>query len=262
MESGKVPPCYRFTPRDHELFFHYLQKRVHRLSLTYNPIREVNLYDSSPDVLTKNYEPGGENEWYFFTSRQRKYKGGDRPNRTAGHGFWKPRKENMDVIHDGKVYGKKQSLVYYRENKPKATKTNKPKAIKTNKPKATKTNWLMQEYTIPELTKKKKDHPGSNMMLNDCILCKVYQSFRGADKPAKGQPREVEQVAVEGNGYNANESKLDAANQENFSIDHILKGISEEGDIVDGDLHVHGDQSLVHSMPQLHSMPLKRHRLN
>ncbi|XP_077214582.1 NAC domain-containing protein 72-like [Tasmannia lanceolata] len=121
-------------------------------------------------TTTENYESGGENKWYSFTSRQqRKYQGGDHSNRKAGHGFWKARKENRDVIHDGKVYGKKQSLVYYRENTPKATKTN----------------WLMQEYTIPEWTKKKKDHPGSNMMLDDCVLCKVYRSFRGTDKPAK-----------------------------------------------------------------------------
>ncbi|XP_077217343.1 uncharacterized protein LOC143851739 [Tasmannia lanceolata] len=36
-------------------------------------------------------------------------------------------------------------------------------------------------------------------MLDDYVLCKVYKSFRGANKPAKSQPIEVEQVAVKDN---------------------------------------------------------------
>ncbi|KZV39664.1 hypothetical protein F511_22689, partial [Dorcoceras hygrometricum] len=38
---------------------------------------------------TASYKSLGENDWYFFTSRERKYTNESRPDRQAGNGYWK-----------------------------------------------------------------------------------------------------------------------------------------------------------------------------
>ncbi|KAK6937162.1 NAC domain [Dillenia turbinata] len=84
-----IPVGYRFCPTSNELIIHYLQKKINGEPLPPNKIIEVNVYDYHPQVLTVLYKYAGEKEWYFFSSRKRKYQNGRRPNRSAGgHGFW------------------------------------------------------------------------------------------------------------------------------------------------------------------------------
>ncbi|KAK9089381.1 hypothetical protein Scep_028463 [Stephania cephalantha] len=83
-----LPPGFRFHPTDEELVVHYLKKKASSSPLPVTIIAEVDLYKFDPWEL-----PGkatfGEQEWYFFSPRDRKYPNGARPNRAATSGYWK-----------------------------------------------------------------------------------------------------------------------------------------------------------------------------
>ncbi|XP_057808408.1 NAC domain-containing protein 68-like [Salvia miltiorrhiza] len=129
-------PGYRFVPTDYELLIHLHYKINHGVALTPH-IRDVRLYDSHPQALTETYPAVGDNEWYFFTPRNRKHPKGFRPDRVAGGGFWRATATVKKVKHEGRVIGQKQTLVY-------DTGINKQ---------SEKTSWMMHEYTAH------RDHP-------------------------------------------------------------------------------------------------------
>lgn len=78
----------------------------------------------------------GDQEWYFFSPRDRKYPNGMRPNRAATSGYWKATGTDKPIISstgDQKV-GVKKALVFYGGKPPKGIKTN----------------WIMHEYRLIE----------------------------------------------------------------------------------------------------------------
>lgn len=76
----------------------------------------------------------GEDEWYFFTPRDRKYPNGARPNRSAASGYWKATGTDKPILTliGSKRVGVKKALVFY-EGRP---------------PKGVKTDWIMHEYRL------------------------------------------------------------------------------------------------------------------
>lgn len=79
----------------------------------------------------------GENEWYFFSPRDRKYPNGVRPNRATVSGYWKATGTDKAIHSGSKHVGVKKSLVFYKGKPPKGTKTD----------------WIMHEYRLAESTK-------------------------------------------------------------------------------------------------------------
>lgn len=77
----------------------------------------------------------GEQEWYFFSPRDRKYPNGARPNRAASSGYWKATGTDKPILasSDGhRKVGVKKALVFYGGKPPKGVKTN----------------WIMHEYRL------------------------------------------------------------------------------------------------------------------
>lgn len=76
----------------------------------------------------------GENEWFFFSPRERKYPNGTRPNRAAASGYWKATGTDKPIIPSvgSQCLGMKKALVFY-EGRP---------------PKGVKTDWMMTEYRL------------------------------------------------------------------------------------------------------------------
>lgn len=74
----------------------------------------------------------GENEWYFFSPRDRKYPNGARPNRAAVSGYWKATGTDKSIHSGSKYVGVKKALVFYKGKPPKGIKTD----------------WIMHEYRI------------------------------------------------------------------------------------------------------------------
>jgi hypothetical protein len=89
----------------------------------------------------------GEEEWYFFSPRDRKYPNGLRPNRTAASGYWKATGTDKPIISScgSKHIGVKKSLVFYSGRPPKGVKTD----------------WIMNEYRLVDTTTKSFKLKGS-----------------------------------------------------------------------------------------------------
>lgn len=87
----------------------------------------------------------GENEWYFFSPRDRKYPNGVRPNRATVSGYWKATGTDK-AIHSGSKYvGVKKALVFYKGRPPKGIKTD----------------WIMHEYRLSDSKRQASKHLGS-----------------------------------------------------------------------------------------------------
>ena len=87
----------------------------------------------------------GENEWYFFTPRDRKYPNGVRPNRATVSGYWKATGTDKAIYSGCKYVGVKKALVFY-EGRP---------------PKGIKTDWIMHEYRLGDSRKQISKQNGS-----------------------------------------------------------------------------------------------------
>ncbi|KAI3769248.1 hypothetical protein L6452_00349 [Arctium lappa] len=162
----QLPPGFRFHPTDEELVVHYLKKRVASVPLPVAIIAEVDLYKFDPWEL-----PGkatfGEQEWYFFSPRDRKYPNGARPNRAANSGYWKATGTDKPVMTSGgtQKVGVKKALVFYGGKPPKGVKTN----------------WIMHEYRLADNKSISKPHgcdptkQKGSLRLDDWVLCRIYK---------------------------------------------------------------------------------------
>lgn len=129
-----LPAGFRFHPTDEELIVHYLMNQAACVPCPVPIIAEVNIYECNPWDLPRK-AVFGENEWYFFSPRDRKYPNGSRPNRAAGNGYWKATGTDKAVVaaaSTGETVGVKKALVFYMGRPPRGVKTD----------------WIMHEYRL------------------------------------------------------------------------------------------------------------------
>ncbi|GFP96732.1 nac transcription factor 25 [Phtheirospermum japonicum] len=168
VESQKphLPPGFRFHPTDEELVVHYLKKKAAAAPLPVAIIAEVDLYKFDPWELPAK-AIFGEQEWYFFSPRDRKYPNGARPNRAATSGYWKATGTDKPVLTAGgtQKVGVKKALVFYGGKPPKGIKTN----------------WIMHEYRLADNKPQNNKPPGydankkGSLRLDDWVLCRIYK---------------------------------------------------------------------------------------
>ncbi|XP_041023137.1 NAC domain-containing protein 2-like [Juglans microcarpa x Juglans regia] len=153
----QLPPGFRFHPSDEELIHHYLRNKVTSSPIPASIIAEIDLYKYNPWELPKK-ALFGEDEWYFFTPRERKYPNGVRPNRAAGSGYWKATGTDKPILTScgTKSIGVKKALVFYKGRPPKGVKTD----------------WIMHEYRLHDSMTWTAKRKGS-MRLDDWVLCRV-----------------------------------------------------------------------------------------
>ncbi|XP_022743957.1 NAC domain-containing protein 2-like [Durio zibethinus] len=166
--SSKVqlPHGFRFHPSDEELIVHYLKNKVTSSPLPASIIAEIDLYKYNPWELPSLFicHIGkawfGEDEWFFFSPRDRKYPNGARPNRAAASGYWKATGTDKPILTScgTKSIGVKKALAFYKGRPPKGIKTE----------------WIMHEYRLLETTIWTPKRRGS-MRLDDWVLCRVRQ---------------------------------------------------------------------------------------
>ncbi|GLT54984.1 hypothetical protein SLA2020_281420 [Shorea laevis] len=137
-----ILPGFRFHPTDEELVGFYLRRKVEKKPITFEVIKQIDIYKYDPWDLPKGSSSSGvkESEWYFFCKRGRKYRNSIRPNRVTGSGFWKATGIDKQVYsmrdqegHDHECIGLKKTLVYYRGSAGKGIKTD----------------WMMHEFRLP-----------------------------------------------------------------------------------------------------------------
>ncbi|KAE8715937.1 NAC domain-containing protein 37 [Hibiscus syriacus] len=120
MESC-VPPGFRFHPTDEELVGYYLRKKVSSNKIDLDVIRDIDLYRTEPwDLQAERCRIGYEeqNEWYFFSHKDKKYPTGTRTNRATMAGFWKATGRDKAVYDKSKLIGMRKTLVFYKGRAP------------------------------------------------------------------------------------------------------------------------------------------------
>ncbi|CAI5945871.1 unnamed protein product [Closterium sp. NIES-65] len=157
-DDSMLPPGFRFHPTDEELLCYYLRRRVDNRRISFNVMGDIDLYKFEPwDLPSRASSPlMGNDEWFFFTPRDRKYPSGLRSNRATPAGYWKATGKDRPVFAANRggggggssnggggggggsgattVIGFKKTLVFYRGRAPAGEKTD----------------WVMQEYRLPD----------------------------------------------------------------------------------------------------------------
>lgn len=129
-----VPPGFRFHPTDEELVGYYLRKKIASQKIDLDVIRDIDLYRIEPWDLQDKCRIGYEeqNEWYFFSHKDKKYPTGTRTNRATMAGFWKATGRDKAVYNKSKLIGMRKTLVFYKGRAPNGQKSD----------------WIMHEYRL------------------------------------------------------------------------------------------------------------------
>ncbi|KAG6495424.1 NAC domain-containing protein 2-like [Zingiber officinale] len=159
-----LPPGFRFHPTDDELILHYLCRKVASQRLPVPIIAEVDLYKFDPWELPE-MALFGAREWYFFTSRDRKYPNGSRPNRATGKGYWKATGADKPISPKGchRTLGIKKALVFYSGKAPRGVKTD----------------WIMHEYRLADADRSPNN---GSLKLDAWVLCRLYNKKNAWEK--------------------------------------------------------------------------------
>ncbi|XP_038994407.1 NAC domain containing protein 50-like isoform X2 [Hibiscus syriacus] len=130
-----LAPGFRFHPTDEELVSYYLRRKVLNKPVRFNAIAEVDIYKHEPCNLSdKSRLKTRDNEWYFFSSLDKKYVNGGRMNRATNQGYWKATGKDREVRHNSQLIGMKKTLVFHTGKAPEGLRTN----------------WVMHEYRLVE----------------------------------------------------------------------------------------------------------------
>ncbi|XP_043697769.1 protein BEARSKIN2-like [Telopea speciosissima] len=154
--NSGVPPGFRFHPTDEELLHYYLKKKISFQKFDLEVIREVDLNKMEPWDLQERCRIGSapQNEWYFFSHKDRKYPTGSRTNRATNAGFWKATGRDKCIRNSYKKIGMRKTLVFYRGRAPHGQKTD----------------WIMHEYRLED-----SDDPQGNLNEDGWVVCRVFK---------------------------------------------------------------------------------------
>ncbi|XVE99049.1 hypothetical protein REPUB_Repub03eG0163200 [Reevesia pubescens] len=95
---------------------------------------------------------GPQNEWYFFSHKDKKYPTGTRTNRATTAGFWKATGRDKAIhLSNSKKIGMRKTLVFYTGRAPHGQKTD----------------WIMHEYRL--------DDDDSDIQEDGWVVCRVFK---------------------------------------------------------------------------------------
>ncbi|XP_043701269.1 protein SOMBRERO isoform X2 [Telopea speciosissima] len=149
-----VPPGFRFHPTDEELLYYYLKKKVAYEVIDLDVIKEVDLNKLEPWDLKDKCRIGSgiQNEWYFFSHKDKKYPTGTRTNRATTAGFWKATGRDKAIhLSNSKRIGMRKTLVFYTGRAPYGQKTD----------------WIMHEYRL--------DDNNAEVQEDGWVVCRVFK---------------------------------------------------------------------------------------
>nr|QGT40634.1 NAC domain-containing protein 100 [Tulipa gesneriana] len=148
--ESSLPPGFRFYPSDEELVCHYLYRKVANEKIYEGTMVEVDLHTREPWELPAVAKLT-ENEWYFFSFRDRKYATGSRTNRATKTGYWKATGKDRTISdpRTRRMVGMRKTLVFYSGRAPNGTKTS----------------WVMHEFRVENPHMPPKE---------DWVLCRVF----------------------------------------------------------------------------------------
>ncbi|KAK9116680.1 hypothetical protein Sjap_015627 [Stephania japonica] len=205
MKKTNLPPGFRFHPTDEELIIHYLRNQAMSRPNPVSIIQELDIYKFDPWELPEKAE-FGENEWYFFSPRNRKYPNGVRPNRATPLGYWKATGTDKAIHSGSNNVGVKKSLVFYRGKPPKGVKTD----------------WIMHEYRLSDSRRLPTKLNGS-MRLDDCVLCRIYKKKHLVRSIEKKEDLRVEWSALDCKAEDSDDKEKTLKFPRTLSVAHLLE---------------------------------------
>ncbi|KAJ0940261.1 putative transcription factor NAM family [Helianthus annuus] len=161
--QSKVPPGFRFHPTEEELLNYYLRKKVAYEKIDLDVIRDVDLNKLEPWDIQEKCKIGStpQNDWYFFSHKDKKYPTGTRTNRATAAGFWKATGRDKVIYSSVTRIGMRKTLVFYKGRAPHGQKSE----------------WIMHEYRLDEITN--QDACGSNLcdatQEDGWVVCRVFK---------------------------------------------------------------------------------------
>ncbi|XP_058086270.1 NAC domain-containing protein 7-like isoform X1 [Magnolia sinica] len=149
-----VPPGFRFHPTDEELVDYYLRKKVASRRIDLDVIKDIDLYKIEPWDLQEKCKIGTEeqNEWYFFSHKDKKYPTGTRTNRATTAGFWKATGRDKAIYSKHNLIGMRKTLVFYKGRAPNGQKSD----------------WIMHEYRL-------ETNENATPQAKGWVVCRVFK---------------------------------------------------------------------------------------
>ncbi|XP_039025221.1 NAC domain-containing protein 43-like [Hibiscus syriacus] len=134
--QSQVPPGFRFHPTEEELLQYYLRKKVSYEKIDLDVIRDVDLNKLEPWDIQESCKIGStpQNDWYFFSHKDKKYPTGTRTNRATAAGFWKATGRDKIIYSNFRRIGMRKTLVFYKGRAPHGQKSD----------------WIMHEYRLDD----------------------------------------------------------------------------------------------------------------
>ncbi|KAL6126368.1 hypothetical protein ACLB2K_074419 [Fragaria x ananassa] len=134
--QSQVPPGFRFHPTEEELLQYYLRKKVSNQRIDLDVIRDVDLNKLEPWDIQEKCKIGTtpQNDWYFFSHKDKKYPTGTRTNRATAAGFWKATGRDKVISSNCRRIGMRKTLVFYKGRAPHGQKSD----------------WIMHEYRLDD----------------------------------------------------------------------------------------------------------------
>ncbi|GFQ00548.1 NAC domain-containing protein 43 [Phtheirospermum japonicum] len=135
--QSQVPPGFRFHPTEEELLQYYLKKKVASQKIDLDVIQDVDLNKLEPWDIQEKCKIGStpQNDWYFFSHKDKKYPTGTRTNRATASGFWKATGRDKAIYGaNSRRIGMRKTLVFYKGRAPHGQKSD----------------WIMHEYRLDD----------------------------------------------------------------------------------------------------------------
>ncbi|KAJ9681040.1 hypothetical protein PVL29_020105 [Vitis rotundifolia] len=160
--QSQVPPGFRFHPTEEELLNYYLRKKVLYEKIDLDVIRDVDLNKLEPWDIQEKCRIGStpQNDWYFFSHKDKKYPTGTRTNRATAAGFWKATGRDKVIHSSFKRIGMRKTLVFYKGRAPHGQKSD----------------WIMHEYRLDDNT---NDTQVSNAVAEaqeeGWVVCRIFK---------------------------------------------------------------------------------------
>lgn len=208
--QSQVPPGFRFHPTEEELLHYYLRKKVAFEKIDLDVIREVDLNKLEPWDIQEKCKIGStpQNDWYFFSHKDKKYPTGTRTNRATAAGFWKATGRDKIIYSGFRRIGLRKTLVFYKGRAPHGQKSD----------------WIMHEYRLDESTGHESTTVSNPISVDSVpedgwVVCRVFKKKNY--QKALDSPKSSSNMSVDSNNSHHHHHQMQCSRNDGV-LDQIL----------------------------------------
>ncbi|KAH0874309.1 hypothetical protein HID58_071671 [Brassica napus] len=216
--QSQVPPGFRFHPTEEELLEYYLRKKISNIKIDLDVIRDVDLNKLEPWDIQEMCKIGTtpQNDWYFFSHKDKKYPTGTRTNRATTVGFWKATGRDKIIYSNGDRIGMRKTLVFYKGRAPHGQKSD----------------WIMHEYRLDENVLASSSNHDDEVSVETCevigadegwVVCRVFMKKSLCKTVISSPPRSVKTSSFNEKTIEEIFKVMGQSSKEEIIVDPFLK---------------------------------------